>query len=94
MRRWKPRREATGPKTIEQIHREAAKEGIVMGAIPPPRGGPIHDPGATLVECEGMMADPRDRRSTPVSCDDIIDMAGSGSESPISDSSARVPQAG
>ena len=42
--RWIPRREATGPKTIAQIRAEAKKEGIVMGDIPPPRGGPMMDP--------------------------------------------------
>ena len=41
---WVPRREQSGPKTIEQIRREAAKEGIVAGPIPPPRGGPMVDP--------------------------------------------------
>lgn len=63
-RRWVPRREAPGPKTIEQIRALAAKEGIVAGPIPPPRGGPMMDPRGGNNMRGGMMGggDPRDRR--------------------------------
>ena len=48
--RWIPRREATGPKTIEQIRAEAKKEGIVMGDILEPRGGLAPQIGQNLNE--------------------------------------------
>ena len=67
--RWKPRREATGPKTIEQIRIEAAKEGLIAGPVPPPRGGPMMDPrGGHPGGMRGggpPMSDPRDRRMGP-----------------------------
>jgi hypothetical protein len=40
---WVPRRQTTGPKTIEEIRKDAAKEGLIAGPIPPPRAPPMMD---------------------------------------------------
>jgi hypothetical protein len=40
---WVPRRATTGPKTIEEIRKDAAKEGLLAGPIPPPRAQPMMD---------------------------------------------------
>lgn len=38
--RWVARRAVEGPKTIEQIHKDAAREQLHQKAMADPRGGP------------------------------------------------------